>query len=434
MFELANQNVAGANIKVVGVGGGGGNALNNMIEAGLEGVEFICANTDAQALNQNLAPNKIRLGGKLTKGLGAGATPEVGRKAALEDQALISEQVTGADMVFVTAGMGGGTGTGAAPVIANIARESGALTVAVVTRPFTFEGSRRCKFADAGLDELRQSVDTLIVIPNDKLLNLAQGNTTLQDAFAIADSVLLNAVRGISDLILIPGLINVDFADVKTIMSEKGHALMGTGTGSGEGRAREAAHTAISSPLLEEGSIQGATGILVNITSGPDLGLQEVSEAIQLINEVAHPDCNIIFGSVINPDMVDTVKITVVATGFENVRPAESDWGYGAGTRRLPTHNSEPAQQQVSPLAEEPVMVHSGGGRRPQAMQAAVAPPLPQPQQQKQHAWEEQTDLDRPTYVRRQGGTTTNRREPVTTNPFATSDQSEFDTPTFLRK
>lgn len=433
MFEIASGGGTlseGAKIKVIGVGGGGGNALNNMIEAGLEGVEFICANTDAQAINQNLAPTRIQLGEKLTKGLGAGADPQIGRKAAVEDQARIAEFVGGADMVFVTAGMGGGTGTGAAPIIAQVAKETGALTVGVVTKPFPFEGKRRRLQADAGIEELRQAVDTLIVIPNERLLELAAPNTSLRDAFAMTDGVLLNAVRGISDLILVPGLINVDFADVKTIMAEKGRALMGSGTGQGENRAIDAANMAISSPLLEEDSIRGATGILVNITGGPDLSLQEVSEAIELINEVAHPDCNIIFGSVIAADMVDSVKITVVATGFEvaHNRPMASKEEVAA--RPVPVQQPaqevrRPTRQPTQASAEEDVWVHAGqspGRRAAAAMNANT------------YGRTDQPDYDKPTYVRKKGGDTQAGREPVTTNPFAMSDQSEFDTPTFLRK
>ncbi len=306
-----------AKIKVIGVGGGGGNAINTMISCRLEGVDFIAANTDLQALESNQAPIKIPLGGALTKGLGAGANPEIGRNSAIEDRERIAEVLSGADMVFVTAGMGGGTGTGAAPVIAQVARECGALTVGVVTKPFGFEGKKRRRQAEEGILILSQSVDTLITIPNDRLLTIAGQKTTMLDAFRKADEVLLNAVQGISDLITIPGLINVDFADVKTIMSNMGRALMGTGRASGERRAIEAAQQAISSPLLEDVSITGATGILINITGGPDLTLYEVNEASSLIQEAAHEDANIIFGSVIDANIVDEVRITVIATGFD---------------------------------------------------------------------------------------------------------------------
>jgi cell division protein FtsZ len=306
-----------ARIKVIGVGGGGGNAINTMILSRLEGVDFIAANTDLQALESNQAQIKIPLGSKATRGLGAGANPDIGRQAACEDRDRIAEVLQGADMVFVTAGMGGGTGTGAAPIIAEVARELGALTVGVVTKPFGFEGKKRRRHADEGIAALAAAVDTLITIPNERLLMVAGQKTTMLDAFRKADDVLLNAVRGISDLITIPGLINVDFADVKTIMSNMGRALMGTGRAGGERRAIEAAQQAISSPLLEDVSITGATGILINITGGPDLTLFEVNEASTLIQEAAHEDANIIFGSVIDPSIGDELRITVIATGFD---------------------------------------------------------------------------------------------------------------------
>jgi cell division protein FtsZ len=312
-----------AKIKVIGVGGGGGNAINTMIQSRLEGVDFVAANTDLQALESNQSQIKIPLGGRLTRGLGAGANPEIGKSSAMEDRERIAEILAGADMVFVTAGMGGGTGTGAAPVIAEVARELGALTVGVVTKPFGFEGKKRRRHADEGIINLARAVDTLITIPNERLLSVAGQKTTMLDAFRKADEVLLNAVQGISDLITIPGLINVDFADVKTIMSSMGRALMGTGRASGERRAIEAAQQAISSPLLEDVSITGATGILINITGGPDLTLFEVNEASSLIQEAAHEDANIIFGSVIDPSLVDEVRITVIATGFDNYKEAD---------------------------------------------------------------------------------------------------------------
>ena len=305
------------NIKVIGVGGGGGNSVNTMIEGGIEGVDFIVANTDCQVLETSMAGTKVHLGRTLTKGLGAGANPEVGKAAALEDASRVAEALNGADMVFVTAGMGGGTGTGAAPVIAQVARDLGALTVGVVTKPFSFEGSQRKKKAMAGIAELSKAVDALIVIPNDRLVSIAGMKTTLKDAFAMVDNVCLNAVRGISDLVIAPGLINVDFADVRTIMTGMGRALMGTGRGSGDKRAVEAAQQAISSPLLEDVAINGATGILLNITGGPDLTLAEMNEACSLIAEAADPDANIIFGSVIDPHAGDEVRITVIATGFQ---------------------------------------------------------------------------------------------------------------------
>jgi cell division protein FtsZ len=317
LLEFDDEPANRAKIKVIGVGGGGGNAINTMIESRLEGVDFIAANTDVQALESNQAPLKIGLGGALTKGLGAGANPEIGRNAALEDITKLTEVLSNADMVFVTAGMGGGTGTGAAPIIAQVARECGALTVGVVTKPFGFEGRKRRKQAEEGIATLQSCVDTLITIPNDRLLSIAGQKTTMLDAFRKADEVLLNAVQGISDLITIPGLINVDFADVRTIMKEMGRALMGMGRACGERRAIEAAQQAISSPLLEDVSITGATGILINITGGPDLTLFEVNEASTLIQEAAHEDANIIFGSVIDANFVDEVRITVIATGFD---------------------------------------------------------------------------------------------------------------------
>jgi cell division protein FtsZ len=319
MFEIekmTSQAQQGAKIKVVGVGGSGCNAVNTMIKMGLEGVEFITANTDKQALDASLAPTKLAIGQELTKGLGAGANPEVGRKAALEDYAKISELLAGADMVFITAGMGGGTGTGAAPVFAKIAKEVGALTVGVVTKPFMFEGKKRMKHALQGMAWLRESVDSLILIPNQRLLSLAGTTLSMIDAFKKADEVLLNAVQGISDLINHTGLINSDFADVKTIMHNKGMALMGIGYGEGEHRAVEAATNAISSPLLEDISIEGATGIIINITGGSNLKIHEVNEATTLIMEAAHEDAEIIFGTVIDESLKDKLKVTVIATGL----------------------------------------------------------------------------------------------------------------------
>jgi cell division protein FtsZ len=318
MALIEFDDVSHAKILVIGVGGGGGNAVNTMISGNLDGVEFVVANTDMQALEANMAPHKIQLGNALTKGLGAGANPDVGRRAAEESMQQIADLIAGADMVFVTAGMGGGTGTGAAPVIAQIARDCGALTVGVVTKPFGFEGKKRARQASEGIERLESSVDTLIVIPNNRLLALVGTQTSMVEAFRKADSVLLNAVQGISDLMTVPGLINVDFADVRTIMSGMGRALMGTGIGTGKRRATEAAETAISSPLLEDVSIDGATGILINITGGPDLTLHEVNEASSLIQQAAHEDANIIFGSVIDPNLSEEVRITVIATGFNH--------------------------------------------------------------------------------------------------------------------
>jgi cell division protein FtsZ len=324
-FELEDAVQDQAKIKVIGVGGAGGNAVNTMIQNKVEGVEFYVANTDVQALERSLAPTVIQLGRDITRGLGAGANPEKGREAALESVSEIAEALKGADMVFVTAGMGGGTGTGAAPIIAQIAREMGALTVGVVTKPFRFEGKRRMRFADEGIDRLEKAVDTLITIPNDRLLQVTSGNTSLLDSFRLADEVLQHATQGVSDLITVPGIINVDFADVRTIMSGQGRALMGMGIGHDEGRALQAAQQAISSPLLEDVTIHGAQGILINITAGPDLKLHEVEEAASLIQEAAHEDCNIIFGAVIDPNMGDALRLTVIATGFDRHAPAEDE-------------------------------------------------------------------------------------------------------------
>jgi cell division protein FtsZ len=305
-----------AKIKVIGVGGGGGNAINTMVAGRLEGVEFIAANTDVQALSANRAEVKLQLGRAVSRGLGAGANPDRGREAALEVKEAIAEALDGADMVFVTAGMGGGTGTGAAPIIADLAKSAGALTVGVVTKPFLFEGNRRRKQAEAGIADLRQAVDTLIVIPNQRLLSVAGESMSLADAFKRADEVLLNAVQGISDLITVHGLVNVDFADVRTIMAEQGMALMGSGRSTSANRAVEAMQAAISSPLLEDVTLDGATGLLVNITGGPSLTLHEVNEAVTMAQAAADADANIIFGSVVDERMGDEVKITVIATGF----------------------------------------------------------------------------------------------------------------------
>ena len=316
-LKLAETGRSGARIKVVGVGGGGSNAVNRMVAAGLDGVEFIIANTDRQALHLNGAPNKLQIGAKLTKGLGAGADPNVGRQAALEDTEKLIEALDGADMVFVTTGLGGGTGTGAAPVIASLASELGALTIAVVTKPFKFEGRKRQLQAERGLEELRECVDTVITIPNERLLATIERTTSLNAAFSTADDVLRQAIQGISDLIMVPGLINLDFADVKTIMAGMGLAIMGTGLAEGDGRAMAAANGAISSPLLEDASVTGARGVIINVTGGSDLSLIEVSEASAIIQEAAHEEANIIFGAVVDPKMEGRVKITVIATGFD---------------------------------------------------------------------------------------------------------------------
>lgn len=311
-----------ANIKVIGVGGGGNNAVNRMITAGLKGVEFIAVNTDAQALFLSQAGQKIQIGSKLTKGLGAGANPDIGEKAAEESREELIQALRGADMVFVTAGMGGGTGTGAAPIVAEVAKEVGALTVGVVTKPFTFEGRKRYSQAERGIANLKSRVDTLITIPNDRLLQVIDKNTSIVEAFRIADDVLRQGVQGISDLIAVPGLINLDFADVKTIMFETGSALMGIGSATGENRAAEAARLAISSPLLET-SIEGAKGVLLNITGGSSLGLFEVNEAAEIISQAADPEANIIFGAVIDENLKDEVRVTVIATGFD--KPVEKE-------------------------------------------------------------------------------------------------------------
>lgn len=326
-LRLEEEISAGARIKVIGVGGGGGNAVNRMARQGLDGVEFIVANTDVQALRSNAAAVKLQIGSKLTKGLGAGADPNVGRSAALEDTDKIIQALDGADMIFVTTGLGGGTGTGAAPVIASLASELGALTVAVVTKPFKFEGKKRLLQAEKGLDALRDCVDTIITIPNERLLTIIDRSTTLTDAFGTADDVLRQAIQGISDLILVPGLINLDFADVKTIMSGMGLAMMGTGIAEGDDRAVEAARRAISSPLLEGASVTGARGVIINVTGGPDLSLMEVSNASTIVQEAADEDANIIFGAVVDPTLKGKVKITVIATGFGGfsaARPSSS--------------------------------------------------------------------------------------------------------------
>lgn len=314
-FDIEMEQIA--QIKVIGVGGGGSNAVNRMIEAGVQGVEFIAVNTDAQALNRSKAPTRLQIGEKLTRGLGAGAKPEIGKKAAEESREQIENVLKGADMVFVTAGMGGGTGTGAAPEIAAIARELGALTVGVVTKPFTFEGRRRANQAEQGVAALKENVDTLIVIPNDRLLEIVDKNTPMLEAFREADNVLRQGVQGISDLIAVPGLINLDFADVRTIMTERGSALMGIGQATGENRAQEAAKKAICSPLLET-SIEGARGVLMNITGGTNLSLYEVYEAADIVTQASHPEVNMIFGAVINEDLKDEIIVTVIATGFDH--------------------------------------------------------------------------------------------------------------------
>lgn len=359
MIEFDEIQERGPRIKVIGVGGGGGNAINNMIERGIASVEFVVANTDCQALDANAAEIKLQLGQGCTKGLGAGAKPEVGASAAKESIDRIEELLLGADMVFIAAGMGGGTGTGAAPIIADVARRLGALTVGVVTKPFLFEGNRRRKLAEKGVETLKQSVDTLIVVPNNRLLQLADENTSMLDAFRMADQVLFNAVKGISDIITQQGIVNVDFADAISVMSDQGMALMGIGTATGEGRAIKAAQKAVSSPLLEDVSVQGAMGILVNVTGGPSLTLHEVNAAIELITEAAHEDANIIFGYVVDADRDEEVSITVIATGFDTNRSQKKqEPSYGS----MSQHTSLPPVMNTS--RDIPTFIRKGMASR----------------------------------------------------------------------
>jgi cell division protein FtsZ len=361
-FRLEDTpSINGANIKVIGIGGGGGNAVNRMIEAGIEGVQFLVANTDLQALKRSNAPIKLQIGDRLTKGLGAGGNPNVGRDSALEDTEKIIEVLEGADMVFITTGLGGGTGTGAAPIVASLATELGALTVAVVTKPFPFEGRKRMRQSEDGLMELRGCVDTVITIPNERLLSAVEKNTPLSDAFRAADDVLRQAVQGISDLITVPGLINLDFADVKSIMQGMGVALMGTGRAEGENRALEATQRAISSPLLEEASIQGAKGLLINVTGGGDLTLFEVNEALSIIHEAADEEANIIFGAVLDDRMQAEMKITVIATGFDKASAFTGDQTAARLRAFPPAVNGGappvpqgPGSSTTTPLSSEP--------------------------------------------------------------------------------
>jgi cell division protein FtsZ len=415
MIDFENREPA-AKIKVIGVGGGGGNAINTMVAGHLDGVEFIAANTDVQALAANRASRKLQLGKIVSQGLGAGANPERGREASLEVKDAIAEALAGSDMVFVTAGMGGGTGTGGAPIIADIAKQQGALTVGVVTKPFLFEGNRRRKQAEAGIEELRAAVDTLIVIPNQRLLSVAGENMSLPDAFKRADEVLLYAVQGISDLITVHGLVNVDFADVRTIMANQGLALMGTGRASGTGRAVEAMQAAIASPLLEDVTLDGATGLLVNITGGESLTLHEVNEAVTMAQAAADPDANIIFGSVVDERMGDEVKITVIATGFAP-QPVTS-------RAALPRQASLPSVASVAPArreapapapaarAPEPRVVPARAVAQPAAAMAAepVAAPRPRP-----------APARTPRVVRE-------------AEAFQELDEDQYDIPAFLRR
>jgi len=353
MIELVGASDNTARIVVIGVGGGGGNAINTMIRGGLGGVDFVVANTDAQALGVNGAPIKIQLGVELTKGLGAGANPEIGRKAALEQEELLREELVNADMVFVTAGMGGGTGTGAAPVVARIAKDLGALTVGVVTKPFVFEGSKRQRQAGDGIRELRAAVDTLIAIPNQRLIEISGRSTTAMEAFSEADDVLLQAVRGISQIITEPGLINVDFADVRTIMAEMGMAMMGAGVGTGDTRAVDAANAAISSPLLEDVSIGGAHGVLVNITASQDFGIQEMNDAVDLIQTQAHEDANIIVGLVHDDSLEDEVRVTVIATGVVGDETADTAASHHRSPEKRTVAVSPPPAQPARVLLDD---------------------------------------------------------------------------------
>ena len=367
-----------ARIKVVGVGGGGSNAVNRMIEQGMSGIEFMAINTDAQALLLANAPRRVRIGDKLTRGLGAGGNPEVGQKAAEESQEELYEVLRGADMVFIAAGLGGGTGTGAAPIVAQIARELGALTIGVVTRPFTFEGTKRLQAADVGANKLKEHMDTLIVIPNDRLLQIVDKRASLQDSFRLADDVLRQGIQGISELITVPGLINLDFADVRTIMSEGGAALMAVGRGSGEDRARVAAEQAISSSLLDI-TIDGARGILFNVTGGPNMTLFEVNQAAAIIKETAHPEVNLIFGAVIDPNLADEIRVTVIATGFERTG--------------MPRRTIERPKAAARSAAQQPVPVHADQAHAASARQSDMTDFQPRSFNT--------DDLDIPAFLRR---------------------------------
>ncbi|MEO5363581.1 MAG: cell division protein FtsZ [Magnetococcus sp. DMHC-8] len=406
IIEEFENNQMDARIKVIGVGGGGGNAINNMIQSQLDGVEFIVANTDAQALARNLAPTRIQIGENVTRGLGAGAKPEVGMRAAEESHDRIREALTGADMVFITAGMGGGTGTGAAPIIAKIAKELGILTVAVVTKPFNFEGKRRYRFAEEGLDELRKHVDTVITIPNQKLLGVVGKNTTILEAFRRADDVLNQAVRGITDLITVPGLINVDFADVRTVMDEMGQAMMGAAEASGDTRALDAATHAISSPLLDDVSIHGARGVLINITGGYNLSLQEVDEAATVVRDMAHEDAIIVFGAVLDEAMEDTVRVTVVATGIGTAEKVA-----------FPGKKETTSSSYYPQVSQQP--------RRYSAAAAAAVAPLRSKSGPPTSAQEE---------IRDRANRTARRPVNLEQNLDQVNSEDSFDVPTFLRR
>jgi len=396
-----NRNMA-AKVKIIGVGGGGNNALNTMISSHLTGVDFIAANTDAQALTANLAPMKFQLGASLTKGLGAGANPEVGRKAALEDVEMIREILKGADMVFITAGLGGGTGTGGAPVIAEVAREMGALTVAIVTKPFHFEGKKRMQQAEEGLANLKMTADALITIPNQRLLSVSGKNMTLIESFKKADEILFHAAKGISDIIVGHGIINLDFADVRSVMSETGLAMMGTGIASGESRAMEAAQKAISSPLLEDISIEGARGLLINITGGENLTLSEINEATSLVQKEAHEDANIIWGMVIDPSMREEIRITVIATGFGKTEAKKVDKPVIPGVKRFsPVPGLKDRNKEIPPFS---ISMKEGNRETPAFMRKV-----------KVNERFDELKLD-------------------TRSDFTIEDEDRFDIPTFLRK
>ena len=391
MFELVdNAPSSSAVIKVVGVGGGGGNAVNHMVESNIEGVEFICANTDAQALKRVSAKTVLQLGGEITKGLGAGANPEVGRQAALEDRERIAELLNGADMVFITAGMGGGTGTGGAPVVAQVAKELGILTVAVVTRPFPFEGPKRMRAAEEGIKELSEHVDSLITIPNEKLLSVLGKNATLLTAFSAANDVLLGAVQGIAELITSPGIINVDFADVRTVMSEMGMAMMGTGGATGENRAREAAEKAIRSPLLEDIDLHGARGILVNITAGPDLSIGEFNDVGATVQEFASQEATIVVGTSIDMEMSDELRVTVVAAGLDG---SKSKAAAREPARRSAADTSSSDYRKL----QQPTVMRQQAAARAEAPEAA-----PKPRPEKRRSADADDYLDIPAFLRRQ--------------------------------
>ncbi len=396
-----NRNMA-AKVKIIGVGGGGNNALNTMISSNLTGVEFIAANTDAQALAANLSPMKFQLGASLTKGLGAGANPEIGRKAALEDVEMIREFLKGADMVFITAGLGGGTGTGGAPVIAEVAREMGALTVAIVTKPFHFEGKKRMKQAEEGLANLKMTADALITIPNQRLLSISGKNMTLLETFKKADEVLYHAAKGISDIIVGHGIINLDFADVRTVMSETGMAMMGTGIASGENRALEAAQKAISSPLLEDISIEGARGLLINITGGENMTLSEINEATSLIQKEAHEEANVIWGMVIDPSMSEDIRITVIATGFGKAVEKRAEKPAPFAVKKFPhLPGFKDRSKDIPPFS---ISVKEGNRETPTFMRRMKA-----------NERYDELKLD-------------------TSSDFNLEDEDRFDIPTFLRK